>query len=168
LVLGLLGSAVLPVEISAVVLLLIGFAAIALEIKLPTHGVLGGAGLLAVDIGGLLVVDPADYFGGVHGVNPSLFVPIVAAAALGLFLLVRVARKALSAPALTGTETLVGQVGEARSGFGRESAKARGLVFVDGARWEAETEEAEIRGGEQVRVVAVLHKPTRLVVRRVT
>jgi membrane-bound serine protease (ClpP class) len=168
LVLGLMGSAILPVELSAVTLLVIGFAAIALEIKLPTHGVLGGAGVIAVVLGGLLVVDPADYFGGVQGVNPLVFVPIVVAAAAFLTLLVRTAKRALHAPPLTGIEALIDRQGEARSSFGRESAEQRGLVFVDGARWPAETEDAEIRGGEQVRVVAVLHKPTRLVVRRNT
>jgi membrane-bound ClpP family serine protease len=119
-------------------------------------------------LGGLLVVDPEDYFGGARGVNAGIFVPVVAATALGLFLLVRVARRALGAPPLTGTGALVGRVGESRATFGRQSPQARGLVFVDGARWEAETEEPEIHGGEQVRVVAVLHKPTRLLVGRIT
>jgi membrane-bound serine protease (ClpP class) len=167
LVLGLLGSSVLPVELSAVALLLIGFAAIALEVKLPTHGVLGGAGVIAVVIGGLLVVDPDDYFGGVTGVNPALFVPVVLTASLGLFLLVRVARRALTAPPLTGTEALVNREGRARSTFGRATPSPRGQVFVDGARWEAETEDAEIKTGDAVRVVAVLQQPTRLVVQRI-
>jgi membrane-bound serine protease (ClpP class) len=167
LVLGLLGSSVLPVELSAIALLLIGFAAIALEVKLPTHGVLGGAGVIAIVIGGLLVVDPDDYFGGVSGVNPALFVPIVLAAAVGLFFLMRVARRALAAPPLTGTESLVNREGRARSTFGRDSAPGSGLVFVDGARWAAETEDAEIKVGDAVRVVAVLEQPTRLVVQRI-
>lgn len=167
LVLGLLGSSVLPVELSAIALLLIGFAAIALEVKLPTHGVLGGAGVVAIVIGGLLVVDPDDYFGGVSGVNPALFVPVVLAAAVGLFLLSRVARRALMAPPLTGIEALVNREGRARSTFGRESTASRGLVFVDGARWEAETEDPEIKTGDAVRVVAVLEQPTRLVVQRI-
>ena len=167
LVLGLLGSSVLPVELSAIALLLIGFAAIALEVKLPTHGVLGGAGVIAIVIGGLLVVDPDDYFGGVSGVNPALFVPVVLAAAVGLFLLMRVARRALTAPPLTGTESLVNREGRARSTFGRDSESRRGIVFVDGARWEAETDDPEIKTGDAVRVVAVLEQPTRLVVQRI-
>jgi membrane-bound serine protease (ClpP class) len=166
-VLGLLGSSVLPVELSAIALLLIGFAAIALEVKLPTHGVLGGAGVIAVVIGGLLVVDPDDYFGGVSGVNPALFVPIVLTAAVGLFFLMRVTRRALAAPPLTGIESLVNREGRARSTFGRASESRSGLVFVDGARWEAETEDPEIKTGDVVRVVAVLEQPTRLVVQRI-
>ncbi len=168
LVLGLLGSAVLPIELSAVALLVIGFAAIALEIKLPTHGVLGGAGVIAVVIGGLLVVDPENYFGGVHRVNAAVFVPVVATTIALLLFLVRAARRALRAPPVTGIETLIDQQGEARSSFGRASAQASGHVFVDGARWQAESEDPEIKAGEQVRVVAILHKPTRLVVRRIT
>ena len=40
-------------------------------------------------------------------------------------------------------------------------------MFVDGARWEAETEDPEIKTGDAVRVVAVLEQPTRLVVQRI-
>lgn len=167
LVLGLLGSSVLPVELSAIALLLIGVVAIALEVKLPTHGVLGGAGVIAMVIGGLLVVDPDDYFGGVNGVNPALFVPLVLAAAVGLFLLMRVTRQALAEPPITGMEALLQREGRARSTFGRALPEKRGFVFLDGARWDAETEEPEIKEGERVRVVAILEKPTRLVVRRI-
>ncbi len=168
LVLGLLGSSVLPIELSALVLLIIGLVAVGLELKLPTHGILGGAGVIAIVLGGLLLVDPSDYFGGVRGVNALLFVPLVLAAALALLVAVRAARQALRAPPLTGPEALVDQVGSARSTFGRDADQKSGLVFVDGARWEAETEEPRIQSGEQVKVVAVLHKPMRLVVRRVT
>lgn len=167
LVLGLLGTSVLPLEGSAIALFVIGVVAIALEVKLPTHGVLGGAGVVALILGGLLLVDPDDYFGGVTGVQLQFFVPIVLGAAIGFLLLARVTRKALSAPPETGSEALVGKRGTARSTFGSAAAEPTGQVFVDGARWQAFTEEAEIHLGDAVVVVAVSEKPTRLGVRRV-
>jgi membrane-bound serine protease (ClpP class) len=168
LVLGMLGSSVLPIEASALVLFVIGFAAIGLELKLPTHGVLGGAGVIALLIGGMLLVDPGDYFGGLRGVRLTVFVPIVAAAAIMFLMIGRVTRKALVAPPATGVESFVGKQGSARSTFGRAATEPEGQVFVDGARWQAVTEEAEIKNGERVEVVSVTDKPTRLVVRRIS
>lgn len=166
LVLGLLGSSVLPLEASAVALLVIGLIAMALEVKLPTHGVLGGAGLLSLLLGSLMLVDPTEYFGGVARPNILVVTPVVGAAALGFALLARVARRSLGAPVQTGTEALIGKHGEARSTFGAKAPELRGQVFVDGARWQAETDSDLIRTGEAVEVVGISTSPMRLTVRR--
>ncbi|HWO13580.1 MAG TPA: NfeD family protein [Polyangiaceae bacterium] len=166
LVLGLLGSSVLPIEASAVALLVIGLVAIALEVKLPTHGMLGGAGLSSLLLGSLMLIDPSEYFGGVARPNIFVLAPVLGVAALGLWLLARVARRSLGAPAQTGIETLIGKGGQARSTFGLQAPEAEGQVFVDGARWRAETREELIRAGETIEVVAVSTSPMRLSVRR--
>jgi membrane-bound serine protease (ClpP class) len=167
LVLGFMGSSVLPIELGAVALLIIGTAALALEIKLPTHGVLGGAGVLAVVIGGLLLVDRADYFGGVPRVHAAYVVPVLAVAAGLILLLSRAARAAMAAPPLTGLESLVGRTGRACSSFGGAQREGVGTVFVDGARWSALSEGEEILADAAVTVVSVSEKPTRLLVRSV-
>jgi membrane-bound serine protease (ClpP class) len=167
LILGLLGSSVLALEASAIALFVLGVLAIALEVKLPTHGVLGGAGVIALVFGALLLIDPSDYFGGLQRVNSFVLVLVIGIVAIGLLLLARVTRRALAAPPETGSEALVGKKGVARSNFGKSAASASGLVFVDGARWQAETLEAEVREGDKVEIVAVTGKPTRLLVRHV-
>jgi membrane-bound serine protease (ClpP class) len=166
LVLGLLGSSVLPIEASALVLFVIGFVAIGLELKLPTHGILGGAGVIALMLGAMLLVDPGDYFGGMQGVRLSLVAPVVIASAITFLLVGRATRKALSAPPTTGMEGFIGRRGQARSTFGTDTPERTGLVFVEGARWQAITEDAKIEASEPVEVIAVTDKPTRLVVRR--
>jgi len=166
LVLGLLGSSVLPIEASAVALLVIGLVAIALEVKLPTHGVLGGAGLVSLLLGSLMLVDPSEYFGGVARPNIFVLAPVLGVAAIGLWLLARVARRSLGAPAQTGIEALIGKGGRARSTFGVQAPEAEGQVFVDGARWQAQTADELIQAGEAVEVVAVSTGPMRLSVRR--
>jgi membrane-bound serine protease (ClpP class) len=168
LVLGLLGSSVLPIDLSALALFLIGMVAIALEVKLPTHGVLGGAGVVALVLGGMLLVDSSEYFGGVMRINPMVVVPTVVAAGLALLVLGRAARRALSAPPETGREALIGKRGLARSSFGSAGPETEGQVFVDGARWLAHTDEAQIVAGEPVEVTAIESQPTRLRVRRAT
>ena len=166
LVLGLLGSSVLPIEASALILFVIGLAAIALEIKLPTHGVLGGAGVIGMLIGAALMVDPSDYFGGFRAANLYVLAPVLLVLVGLLIALGRVTRKALASPFQTGTEALVGTRGTARERFGRAEPRASGQVMVEGARWQAETDEAVIDTGEAIEVVRVLHQPMRLVVRR--
>lgn len=165
LVLGLLGSSVLPIEASALALLVIGFVAIGLEVKLPTHGILGGAGMIAILLAGMLLVDPDEYFGGIQGVKLTVFGPLMVASVITLVLIGRATRKALRAPPATGIESMVGMQGSARSSFGVAFGEDSGQVFVDGARWQAITEENQIRSGDRVEVVRVTDKPTRLVVR---
>jgi membrane-bound serine protease (ClpP class) len=166
LVLGLLGSSVLELEATALILMAIGFVAIGLEVKVPAHGLLAGTGLVALSLGALLLVDPTQYFGGVRPVKFVLLMPVLLGGGALVFLLARATRKALYAPPTMGLEALVGKRGSARSAFG-PGMEAEGQVFVDGARWRAETNDAAIRDGEPVEVIAILEKPTRLRVRRV-
>ena len=166
LVLGLLGSSVLPIELSAVALFVIGVLSLALEIKLPTHGVLGGAGLVGMVLAAALMVDSDAYFGGARVVNPWLFGPVVVVAGLLMVLLGRVTRRALSEPFQTGSEALVGRSGTARESFGKALSSEAGQVMVDGVRWQAETLEPEIHAGDAIEVVRVSQRPMRLLVRR--
>jgi len=168
LVLGLLGSSVLPIELSAIALFVIGVLALALEVKLPTHGVLGGAGLVGMVIAAALMVDSDEYFGGVPLVNLWLLGPVVLAAGLAMFFLGRVSRRALSQPFQTGSEALVGRLGVAREDFGESLPSKLGQVMVDGARWQADTPEPEIHAGDAIEVIGVSNRPTRLSVRRKT
>jgi membrane-bound serine protease (ClpP class) len=165
-VLGLCGASVLPLELSGAALLVIGVISFVLEIKVPTHGVLGGAGLVSLLFGSLLLVDPSQYWGGLQRPNALLLLLWFASAAAAFVLLGRVARRALAAPPLTGSEALIGKVGQARSRFGLRAPEAQGQVLVDGARWQAETREDLIETGEAVEVVSVSHGPLRLSVRR--
>ncbi|HKO90839.1 MAG TPA: NfeD family protein [Polyangiaceae bacterium] len=165
-VLGLFGGSVLPIELSGVVLLVIGAVALALEVKLPTHGVLGGAGFVGLLLGSLLLVDSGEYFGGLERPSPLLLAPLLAVVALAFFLLGRVARRALAAPPQTGAETLLGKLGQARTSFGQLAAEPSGQVLVDGVRWQAETRDELIHAGETIEVLGVSRGPLRLLVRR--
>jgi membrane-bound serine protease (ClpP class) len=79
LVLGLFGVILLPVTAGGVVLLLAGTALIVAEAKLPTSGVLGVLGVVALICGGLLIFDT-----GSAGADVSPALVVCAGAALGL------------------------------------------------------------------------------------
>ena len=149
LLLGAYGTALLPVTLVGIVLLLGGVALIVAEAHLPTHGILGAAGVAALVVSGLLLYDT----------NSSAFevsVPVVIVVGLVLGGLIAVAvQKAFQAgrvKAKTGWEELVGEVGEVRVPL-----SPVGQVFVEGALWRARPTDAgtTLDRGYRVRVESV-------------
>jgi membrane-bound serine protease (ClpP class) len=163
--LGLLGTSVLPMQLAGLLLLAAGLIAIGLELSFPTHGLLGLGGILAIGVAALVLVDEADYFGGVQRIELSLFLPIVGGLALGLIGLATLTRKALRTPFQLGPAAMRGKSGTAKSSFEQNGINFTGTVFADGALWQA-IAETEIGDGEVVEVVEVLSQPMRLKVRR--
>jgi membrane-bound serine protease (ClpP class) len=161
LLLGLLAMSVLPLEIGGMVLIGVGLAAIAVEVKVPTHGLLAGGGIVALVLGGLLLVDPNEYFGGVQRVALGVVAPVLAGAVLFLVLLGRVTRAALSAAPITGVDTLVGLRGTAKTAFAPDQAGFSGSLWVDGSRWQG-VASTPILAGDAVVVRAVRRGPMRL------
>jgi membrane-bound serine protease (ClpP class) len=163
--LGLLGMSVLPMQLAGFLLLAAGLLAIALELALPTHGLLGLGGILALGFAAVVLVDEAGYFGAVQRIELSLFLPIVAALAIGVIALATITRKAMTAPFQLGPSAMRGKPGTAKSHFTQNGTEWSGSVFFDGALWQA-IADAELREGEAIEVVEVLSQPMRLKVRR--
>src|ERR671919_1345623 len=149
LLLGLYGTAQIPVRITGVLLLVLATALIIAEAHLATGGLLGLAGVGALIASSLLLYDTdSDAF----GVSPPI---VVAAAALLGALLAFVVQRVVAAhqdAARTGWEEMVGAVGEVRAPL-----DPVGQVFVEGALWRAiaATDEKAITIGNRVRVESV-------------
>lgn len=149
LVLGLYGSAQLPVTAAGVVLLLLGVGLLVAETQVPSFGLLGGGGVVALVAGGLLLYDTdSEVF--------SVSVPIAAATgvALGGFTLFA-ASKAIAArhaPPRSAVDDLVGCTATVRAAL-----DPVGQVYVQGALWRARPAEegAPVPSGSRVRVDAV-------------
>jgi membrane-bound serine protease (ClpP class) len=129
LVLGLYGSAQLPVTITGVLLLVLGVGMIIAEAHLPTHGILGISGVAALIVSGLLLYDTNS---SVFEISPV--VVVVVGVLLGGSLAVAVERavRARRRPKRTGWEEMIGAIGEIR-----EPLDPVGQVFVEGALWRA-------------------------------
>jgi membrane-bound serine protease (ClpP class) len=126
-----------------------GVGLIVAEAHLPTHGILGGAGVAALVVSGLLLYNTdSDAF------EVSVPVVIVTGTLLGGFAAFAVQRTVLAhrAPARTGWEELVGEVGEVRVPL-----DPIGQVFVEGALWRARPadEGTTLGRGYRVRVESV-------------
>jgi membrane-bound serine protease (ClpP class) len=110
------------------------------------HGVLGILGSICIVAGGLLLFSNAGQ-GGV-----SLPVALTVGAVVGgsfLFIVSRTTR-ARRAPVKTGVQTLIGQHAEVR-----ERLDPIGLVFLQGALWQATTDDGPVSEGDEVVVDSV-------------
>lgn len=155
LLLGAYGTAQLPVTAAGVALLVAGIAMIIAEAHLPTSGVLGAIGVVALALAGLLLFNT-----GSDAVEVSAPVVIIVAVLLGggMALAVHKVVQARHNPVMTGWEEMVGAIGEVR-----QPLVPTGQIFVGGALWRAapaegvDADDAErVRErGARVRVEAV-------------
>jgi membrane-bound serine protease (ClpP class) len=150
--LGLYGTAQLPVTIAGVLLLIFGVALIVAEAHYSTHGILGASGVAALIASGLLLYDTNSSAFGI-----SVPVVVVVGLALGGLLAIAVERavRARRLPKRTGWEEMVGAIGEVR-----QPLDPVGQVFVEGALWRAELSDGDghpraLERGSRVRVEAV-------------
>jgi membrane-bound serine protease (ClpP class) len=152
LLLGLYGSAQLPVTLTGVLLLVVGVAMIIAEAHLATHGILGASGVAALIASGLLLYDTNT---SAFEVSPVVIVFVGLLLGGSLAFAVERAVRARRQPKRTGWEEMVGAIGEVR-----EPLDPVGQVFVEGALWRAQLVGANGDGrplerGSRVRVESV-------------
>jgi membrane-bound serine protease (ClpP class) len=152
--LAFLGMRVIPVNVGAVVLVLVGVALLVAEGFVTTHGIAGAGGVACLVLGTLFFVDRSspEYQFDPGALSISGWVvwptPVVLAAVIG-FMAWKVARSR-RVPLQLGAAALVGTAGEALSDVGPHAGEA----FVHGEYWQARSA-APIPKGARVRVVAV-------------
>jgi membrane-bound serine protease (ClpP class) len=148
LVLGLYGTAQLPVTLVGVLLLLLAISLFVAETQVASGGVLGVAGVGALIAAGLLLYDTDSP---VYAVSVP---PAVVGGALLGGLVVLVTSKALATrrrPARGGLEDLVGERASVRTAL-----DPVGQVFVGGALWRARVSGgASLQAGDAAMVEAI-------------
>jgi membrane-bound serine protease (ClpP class) len=141
LLLALFGLSVVPFSWTGVLLLLAGVGMVVAETHFG-HGILGALGVICIVAGGLLL-----FSGG--GGQPGVSLPVALAVGfvIGgsfLFIISRTMR-ARRSPVQTGVQTLVGQHAQVRSRLDPE-----GLVYLQGALWQATTDGGPVPEGDEV------------------
>jgi membrane-bound serine protease (ClpP class) len=144
LVMALYGFSVLTPSWGGLALVLLGVALLIVDLHAPTHGVLTIGGLIALLFGLALLFQNEP---GTYRVNLWLILGLGGAIAIFWAFATGKALAAQRQPVQTGVHLMVGRRGEVR---------APGLVFLDGALWQAHaTDDSELVPGEEVEVQAV-------------
>jgi len=137
----------LPVNLAGLLLILLAVILFAIDVAAPTHGVLTTGGIIAMTLGSILLIN-TNFLA--EGVNVWLVVTTVVIIGGSFGILVRKLLAARRRPVAAGEEAIVG-----RQGTVREALKPEGLVFVDGALWQATSLSGPLDAGSRIRVVAV-------------
>jgi membrane-bound serine protease (ClpP class) len=144
LVLALYGFSVLTPSWGGLALMLLGVALLLVDLHAPTHGVLTAGGLISLLFGLALLFQNEP---GVYRVNLWLIIGLGGAIAIFWTFATGKALAAQRRPVTTGVQTMVGQ---------RAEVRGPGLVFVDGALWQAHAaDDSDLVPGEEVEVQAV-------------
>ena len=148
LIMAAIGLVALPVQPWGLLLLLGGLFLIGLEFFTPSHGGLTVTGLALLVIGALNLIDITQAPG--TGVAPWVVIVVglgLSSAAIGGLVL---GLRSRSRPTFTGQSSLIGKIAEVR-----QPLQPRGMVFVDGALWQAISETRPVQRGDHVRVISV-------------
>jgi len=147
LLLALYSFAVLPINLTGVLLIAFGIALLVTDLFVPGHGILTVGGILAFLVGSLILFETRSP---VFRISVTLVVTMTILTA-GFFLLaVGAGARAQRLKIVTGAEGMIGKVVEARTDL-----NPKGKVFIEGEYWNAVAEGEPVKKGEDVRVIAV-------------
>lgn len=139
---------VLPINYTGLGLIGLGVLLLISEMFIPSFGVLGIGGLVALVLGSLLLFETPD---STLAVDRGIIAGV--AATVGSFMLIVgwLVMRAQIRPAVTGAEGMLGEIGEVRRAA---DANGRVKVFVHGEYWDAVSEQP-VDVGVPVEVVGV-------------
>jgi membrane-bound serine protease (ClpP class) len=122
---------VLPVDLTAVALVLLAFVLFVVDLKVTNHGLPTVGGIVALVMGVLMLFDTAGL-----DLWVLLVTLVIVAILVGAFFVGALSKvlEAKDSPVTTGMEGMIGEVGVVREPVG---ISFPGWVFVHGERWQA-------------------------------
>jgi membrane-bound serine protease (ClpP class) len=139
LLLALLAFQTLPVNMTGVFLILFAMLLFLVEVKVHSHGLLSGGGVIALVLGSLLLVSGGP---GQSHLSISVILTVTVATVLFFGFVIGAGYRALRRKPVTGHEGLVGERGVALTEF----SSREGRIFVHGENWAAEADERIAKG----------------------
>jgi len=148
LILALFSFQALPIRFAGVLFIILAFILFLLEIKIASHGILGGGGVLSMFFGSLMLVNDAEF--PYKGISLSVIIPTVLVFTAFFFLAAYFSVRAHRRKVSTGEKGLVEEIGVAKSSIG----PGGGSVFIHGEYWKAVSDN-NIDPGTKIRVVEI-------------
>jgi membrane-bound serine protease (ClpP class) len=148
LVLVLYMAAILPINVTGLILIGLAFALFVLDAFAPTHGVLTVGGIVAFLIGSLMLFDRDDPL---FRLSLAYIIPATIVTALFFVFVVAKGLRAQFLPIKAGKETMLGKTAAAST----QIDSTGGKVFVEGEYWNA-VSDTPVEQGQTVEVAAVL------------
>ena len=148
LVLVLYMAAILPINVTGLMLIGLAFVLFVFDVFAPTHGVLTVGGVVAFLIGSLMLFNRDDPL---FRLSLAYIIPATIGTALFFAFIVGKGLRAQLLPIKAGKETLLGRTVPAFTAID----SAGGKVFVEGAYWNA-VSDTPIEQGQPVQIAAVL------------
>jgi membrane-bound serine protease (ClpP class) len=143
LILFLFASQVIPVNSAGVLLILLAVGLFAAEVKVTSYGLLTVAGLIAMILGAMMLVDAP------LRISWSAVLPAAVTMALGTLLLVRLVLQAQRRRSVTGVAGMVGARGVADT-----ELQPEGWILLMGERWRG-VADSPLPAGSAVQVTSV-------------
>jgi membrane-bound serine protease (ClpP class) len=139
----------LPINYAGLALIIFGIILFLLEIKIMSHGMLAIGGAVSTFLGSIMLIRTSSVL---EFVEISWVVVITSVAVTTFFFvfLIGLGLKAQRKKPTTGSEGLIGEIGEALTPLNPE-----GTIRVHGEFWQAESTSSTIDKGERVRVVEI-------------
>ncbi len=131
LILALFSFQALPINFAGVLLIILAMILFLLELKITSHGVLGGGGVLALFLGSLMLVNDTEF--PYKGISLSVIIPTVLVFTAFFFLAGYLALKAHKRKVATGDAGLKNEIGVTKSYRWPDG----GTVFIHGEIWKA-------------------------------
>ena len=147
LVLAFFSLGALPVNWAGVALIIVAFALFVGEVFVSGFGILGIGGAVSLIFGGLLLTSSSNPE---FQVNPWLIYGMATVLALFFMMVMGALLQSRRAPAFSGPQALVGREAVARTAIDPE-----GVVFFEGARWQARVEGPPVQEGDHVIVTRI-------------
>ncbi len=148
LILALFSFQALPIRFAGVLFILLALTLFLLEVKIASHGILGGGGVLSLFFGSLMLVNDAEF--PYKGISLSVIIPTVMVFTAFFFLAAYFSVRAHKRKVATGEKGIVGEIGVAKSPVNADG----GSVFIHGEYWKA-VSEVSIKAGIKIRVVDI-------------
>lgn len=147
LLLAIFSFGMLPVNFVGVLLVIFGFLLFLAEVKMVSHGMLTVGGIIAMVLGSMMLINSsAPYF----TISRWVIAGVVLTVSSFFFYAVGKAVRIQKKKTTTGWEGLIGEKGVTRSDL-----NPKGMVFLEGELWEAESTNGRIEKDSAVMVTRV-------------